>query len=227
MVGSLEPLRGIQLLTDQAYQSLKTAILNLTLAPGEPIVETAVAQRLGVSKTPVRDALRRLEKEGLVVFYPYKGFYVAPISREDICEVYQLRGLLEGMAARIAAESLTKEQFEVVENLLNQAEQALNRGDERACGELSKEFHRFVVRTVKNRRLEAVLDNLSDHEERFYNLVFGIPGRLRRSVDEHWQVYRALVERDGLKAEAAVHEHVNSFLKEFLADERVRRVTEP
>lgn len=227
MLASLEPLPGAQLLTDQAYERLKRAILGLSLAPGEPLVETAIAQQLGVSKTPVRDALRKLEKEGLVVFYPYKGFYVAAISREDICEVYQLRGLLEGFAARVAAQSMSPEDLAALEQLLRQAEAALERSEESHCRELGRQFHKALVRAVRNKRLEAILDNLSDHEERFYNLLFGIPGRLRRSVAEHWEIFRAIEEHDGYKAEAAVHAHVNSFLRDFLADENVQRLTKP
>ncbi|MGB9866871.1 MAG: GntR family transcriptional regulator [Bacillota bacterium] len=227
MLGSLDPLPGAQLLTDQAYQRIKKAILSLSLSPEQPLVETAIAQQLGVSKTPVRDALRRLEKEGLVVFYPYKGFYVAPISREDVREVYQLRGVLEGFAARVAAQSMSQDDLQALEQLLRQAEEALAQSKEAQCRELGKQFHRALVHAVRNRRLEAILGNLSDHEERFYNLLFGIPGRLQRSLAEHWEIFRLIQMGDGHKAEAAVHAHVDSFLRDFLADENVKRLTKP
>lgn len=214
-------------LTERAYQSIKAAIINLVLRPGQPLVETSLAQQLHISKTPVRDALRKLEKEGLVVFYPYKGFYVAPISREDIREVYHLKSLLEGMAARVAARTLTKEQIEEAESLIEGADDAIRRGDEDACRALGDQFHRFLIAAVRNRRLEALMDNLSDHQERFFKLIFGIPGRLQRSTLEHRRVFEAIVEGDELKAEAAVHAHMESFIQEFLENEKIKEITDP
>ncbi|MGE5541599.1 MAG: GntR family transcriptional regulator [Bacillota bacterium] len=226
-MGSLEPLQVNLPLAERAYQSLKAAILSLSLKPGQPLVETALAQQLCISKTPVRDALRKLEKEGLVVFYPYKGFYVAPVSRDDICEVYYLRRLLEGAAAREAAKTLSEEQLAEGEHLLELAEEALERGDEAACCELGNEFHRFIVQGVHNRRLEALLDNLSELQGRFSRLVFGIPGRMEKSTAEHRRILEALRKGDGREAEEAVYAHIDSFLPEFLANERIQELTEP
>lgn len=214
-------------LAERAYQSVKAAILSLSLRPGQPLVETAIGQQLHISKTPVRDALRKLEKEGLVVFYPYKGFYVAPVSRDDVREVYYLRRLLEGAAAREAARTMSEEQLAEGEHLLELAEEALRRGDEAACSELGNEFHKFIVQAVRNRRLEALVDNLSEHQGRFSRLVFGIPGRMEKSMAEHRRILDALRKGDESGAEAAVHAHIDSFLPEFLANERMQELTEP
>ncbi len=99
----LHRVTGPVSLKDKAYHAIKAAILSLKLKPGDPLVESDLAQQLGISKTPVRDALLELEREGFVTKVPFKGTYVTEITLKDVREVFQVRAVLEGLAARLAA----------------------------------------------------------------------------------------------------------------------------
>ena len=104
---SITPIDGPNSLKDRAYHRIKAAILNLELKPGDPLVEGELAERLGISKTPVRDALTELRREGLVTKIPYSGTCVSEITQQDIRDIIQIRGVLEALAARLATPLLT------------------------------------------------------------------------------------------------------------------------
>jgi len=208
----LSPVPGPSSLKDQAYQAIKDAILAVKLKPGEALVESELAEQLGVSKTPVRDALLELEREGLVTKILFKGTYVSEVTERDVREIFELRAVLEGLAARLAAPLLSEEELERAEELLAAQEEALSEGKIELASQLGKQFHDMIIQKADNRRLVPILRNLDDHLQRFRLLSDQISGRLNKSVKEHRRVLLALKEKDPGVAEEMVRAHLHSVL---------------
>ncbi len=201
-----------QPLKDKAYAALKHAILTARLEPGMPLVESELAQQLGISKTPIRDALQELEREGFVTRALYKGAQVSDVTVKDIVEVFQLRAVLEGLAARLVAPHFLDEELDRLSRVLSSAEAALEAGDRRLCSEEGRKLHFAIIDKAQadNSRLASIIRNLDDHVQRFRILSDRIIGRLDKSVVEHRRVLDALCQRDALAAEQAMRDHLFS-----------------
>ncbi|HIQ04986.1 MAG TPA: GntR family transcriptional regulator, partial [Anaerolineae bacterium] len=206
---------GPSSLKERAYIALKSAILSLDLKPGQALVESDLAEQLGVSKTPVRDALQELEREGFVVRVPYKGTYVAQVNWKDIEEIFQLRAVLEGLAVRLATLRLTADDWEKGERLLARAQEALAQGDRELCSRLGRQFHKLFIRKADNQRLASIMYNLEDHLQRFRRMSDQIGGRLEKSQEEHRRVLEAVKQRNALLAEEAMRSHMHSVLRDL------------
>lgn len=202
-------------LKDKAYAAIKDAILTLTLEPGTPVVESDLAERLGISKTPVRDALQELEREGFVARIPFTGTYVTDVTTTDIIEVFQLRAVLEGLAARLAAQLFTDAELDQLAGDLSAAEAALEQGDLVLCSEKNRQLHHAIIDKAGNERLRLIIHNLDDHIRRFRVLSDQIRGQLDASVQEHRRILNALYEHDPAAAEEAMREHLFSVLQDL------------
>ena len=202
-------------LKHKAYASIKDAILTLKLEPGAVLVEGDLAQQLGVSKTPVRDALQELEREGFVTRILFKGSYVTDVTMRDMTEVFQLRAVLEGLAARLAAPHFSQADLDRIGRSLTAAEAALAKGDLALCSELGQAIHLAVIDRAGNDRLAWIIHNLDDHLRRFRILSDRIIGRLNRSVLEHRRVLSVLQQQDPDAAEQAMREHLFSVLQDL------------
>jgi DNA-binding GntR family transcriptional regulator len=148
---------------DTAYLQIKQAILDCVLAPGESLVETRLAEELGVSRTPIRRAIARLEQEGFVVADPSKGYNVAGISQDDLAEMYELRAILECHLVRKTAERFSQEELAEIEAALQDADQALGREDYPSFLATNRKFHHAFDRKYGNQRISDVLANLDEH----------------------------------------------------------------
>jgi DNA-binding GntR family transcriptional regulator len=202
-------------LKDKAYKAIKSAIVSLKLKPGDPLVESDLAQQLGISKTPVRDALLELEREGFVTKVLFKGTYVTEITLKDVREVFQVRAVLEGLAARLAAPFFSAEDLEEAEKIITAAEATLAEGDIALCSEHGKRFHRLIINKADNQRLQTIILNLDDHLERFRLLSDQINGRLNKSLKEHKKILEALGRKNPLAAEEAARGHLFSVLQDL------------
>jgi len=202
-------------LKDKAYKAIKSAILSLKLKPGDPLVESDLAQQLGISKTPVRDALLELEREGFVTKVLFKGTYVTEITLKDVREVFQVRAVLEGLAARLAAPFFSAKDLEEGEKIITAAEAALAEGDIALCSEHGKRFHRLIINKADNQRLQTIILNLDDHLQRFRLLSDQINGRLNKSLKEHRKILEALGRKDPLAAEETARGHLFSVLQDL------------
>jgi DNA-binding GntR family transcriptional regulator len=205
-------------LKDQAYLAIKAAILSMELEPGYPLVESELAEQLGISKTPVRTALHELERDGLVTKVLYKGTYVTEITGDDIREVFQLRAVLEGFGARLSVPALDKEDLAQGRELLSSTETALEAGDRALASQLGAQFHDLIRRKAGNERLLHILHNLDDHTQRFRLLSDRISGRLEKSLGQHKAILEALEARDPELAERRVREHLSSVIEELSAE---------
>ena len=223
MLTSIFPTRHDRAkVTDWVFDELKAAIIDLRLPPGEPLREAALAESLGVSKTPIRAALSRLEQEGLVQSTSFKGAVVGEYTRHDLIEIYELRDMLEGWAVREAATSMGEEQFERLDALIALGEKLRKKGDLEALSEVIDEFDRFLFEQVTNARIRALIDNLRAHLTRIGHLTAELPGRLQTSVDEHAAIAHALRSRDPGAAAAALRGHIMSVRDDQLRSLEVR-----
>jgi DNA-binding GntR family transcriptional regulator len=204
-------------MTDWVCDELREAIVNLRLRPGEPLREAALAEKLGVSKTPLREAFARLEQEGLVETTSFKGAVVTGYSERDLKEIYELRALLEGAAARSAAEHADDATLRALRDVLDRSRALRDAGDLVGLAELLGRFDVIVYSQVTNDRIGALIDNLRAHLTRIGRLTEDIPGRVEASVEEHAAIVDAILARNPDEAERLMRVHIASVLADQLA----------
>ena len=215
---TLPKLQDSPSLSERAYQTIREAILSLQFKPGEYISIQELSNQLGVSRTPVRDALLRLEKDGLVSIVPYKGAYVSKVSAKDIEEVMELRILLEGYAARKAANFLSSGELAQAEKILVRAEKAYNEGKYIEAANIGHHIHELMLSKVRNDRFTKILERLDTHYERIRQHSTGLKGdRLKKSMEQHRRLFEALKVADADKAETVMTDHLSSVRDDVLS----------
>ena len=147
-------------LRDVVFNTLRDAIINGDIEPGERLIEISLADTLGVSRTPVREAIRELETEGLVVMTPRKGAEVAKISNKDLTDVLEVRRVLEVLAVELACEKITPEQLARLEENLNDFDACVGKGSASDLSSLDENFHEIIYNATDNKRLVQILSNL-------------------------------------------------------------------
>ena len=210
---SYQPLREV------VCESLRDAIRKGILKPGQRIMEIKLAEELGVSRTPVREAIRKLELEGYVVMMPRRGTYVADMSIRDINEIFEIRTALESLSNGLAAEHITEDELEHLQRLLVVIGGYIKEYEdgpvcEAAMDKIVKtdiEFHDLLYHAARNNRLVGIISNLRDQLTRFRTLSMSYPGRLEATLDEHREIVETIANGDGRAArKAAVHHMENS-----------------
>ncbi|MHB1406021.1 MAG: GntR family transcriptional regulator [Desulfitobacteriaceae bacterium] len=197
---SYKPLREI------VFEAMREAIIGGVLKPSERLMEIQLAEEMGVSRTPVREAIRKLELEGFVVMIPRKGAYVAGVSHKDVADVFEIRAALEGLAAGLAAERITDDEIEQMERVLLYKE-----GEERDLELIVKsdtDFHALVYKASRNQRLVQILENLREQIQRFRATSLAVPGRVRDAIEEHRAIVEALANHDVEKAQELANSHI-------------------
>lgn len=197
-------------LGDHTYEAIRQAIISGVFAPGSRLTVDAVAKRLGVSRTPVKESLVRLEREGLVRVVPRRGAFVAMLSAEEVLELYDLREVLDGLAARKAAERITPQELAVLAGHLRRADKYAAAGDLARYSDTDLAFHQVIRQASKSPRIVEMLENLRDQTRLLMSTSITLAGRLQRSIDEHRQIYEALRRRDGAAAEEAARAHMRA-----------------
>jgi DNA-binding GntR family transcriptional regulator len=198
---------GAATTADAAYLALRHAILQGDLAPGERLRSDALAGDLKVSRTPVREALRKLEAEGLVE-RSGSGLIVREFSEKDLTELFYVREALEGMAARLAAENATPGEIAEIRELLDDMEAVRQRGDVAALRPLTAEFHRVIGRAAHNGRLLQSLESLLQHVRQMQtSTLLHIEGRPVAALQEYREILRAIEAHDADRAEALARAH--------------------
>lgn len=196
-------------LREMVFESLREAILQGRLRPGERLMEIQLAEEMGVSRTPVREAIRKLELEGFVVMVPRKGAYVAGISVKDIVDIFEVRAALEGLAAGLAAERITDEEMDQLERSIHK----INLSDEhdlKAIVEGDTTFHALIYKSSRNQRLEQIIMNLHEQINRFRITSLSQPGRLKIALDEHTKIVEAISDRNVEEAHQLATEHIEN-----------------
>ena len=147
-------------LRDVVFENLREAIVEGRLKPGQRLMEVQLAEQLGVSRTPVREAIRKLELEGLVVMLPRKGAYVANMSLKDLIDVLEIRASLEGLAASLAAERTTDEDIKKLESIVEEFKDGINESNVEALLRKDVEFHECIFKAANNKKLEKMINTL-------------------------------------------------------------------
>jgi DNA-binding GntR family transcriptional regulator len=203
-------------LSEQAYHLIKEKIITLELAPSSVIDEQALMEELELGRTPIREALHRLATEGLVNIVPRRGMFVANINITDLQKVFEVRMLLEGFCARLAAERITEEQITQMEAVLQELEQAPNR-DVEALMALDERFHALLYQAPGNEFLAEALDRLYAQSLRLWYLVVDRLADLVGEIAVHREIIPALKARDGAWAEALMRQHIAGFQRKIRA----------
>jgi DNA-binding GntR family transcriptional regulator len=207
--GRLAPIQRPRSLAEYAYRRLKASILSNELTPGQRLKEESLASQLGVSPTPLRQALSRLEQEELIHTIPHQGRFVAEITLKSVKDVYQVRRELEGLAIQLSTPALLQEDLEELEVLFRQTEAQIELGNYDLCFESDARLHELVVRHVQNQWLVWMLDVLHDHARRVRAFLAPMPvSAVLQSFREHRAILEALKDRDPAKARALMEEHL-------------------
>lgn len=204
-----KPLREI------VFETLREAIIQGRLEPGERLMEIQLAEEMGVSRTPVREAIRKLELEGFVVMVPRKGAYVAGVSVKDIVDVFEVRAALEALAAGLAAERATPEELEEMERASLQIYEASD-GQIDNIVERDTDFHNLIYKASRNQRLIQIITLLKEQIQRFRTTSLSQPGRLKHAVDEHKAIIEAISDRNVELANNLAREHIETAEQIFL-----------
>lgn len=200
-------LRKGNTLAYRVYEIVKDRILSAELPPGTRLKDDELARTFGVSNTPVREAIRELEKDGLVETIPYSGRFVKKMSVEETREVYDVRMALEALAARLAVERITESQLEEMEKALEEYELAFERDDIAAGLEADLAFHDLLVQASGNSALLRIVSDLANRIQVLRQLDEG-KMRRKQSLEDHKAILQALKQGDDGKAEVKVRRHI-------------------
>ena len=195
-------------LRDVVFQTLRQAILRGKLQPGERLMEIHLAQQLGVSRTPVREAIRMLEQEGLVIMIPRKGAIVAEITKSDLEDVLEVRAALEELAVKKACRNISQEQLQELKKAAGKFAASLQKEDLLACAQADVAFHEIISAATENRRLIQILNNIREQIYRYRLENLKDKSSHANLVEEHTAICRALEERSEEKASEAVRVHI-------------------
>jgi len=209
-------LRKPSALKDWAYGIIKDSILSFRFPPGAQLRIEQLADEMGISRTPIREALLKLESDGLVRTVPRVGFFVTEITKRDLEELFELRELLESYAAGKIAPLLTDDDLAHIKRLLETSVSAVERGDLDEFLKAEIAFHTFLIEGCDNRRLVEVMKGLEDLTHRERVLSLRSLENVRESLTEHQRIAEALHQRDGELASRRMREHIRNVRKRML-----------
>lgn len=207
-----KPIREI------VYESLRKTIISGIIPVGERIVEKEYAERLNISRTPVREALSRLEMEELVEYLPRVGMVIKRISVEDVIEIYKIRHNLEVLATTTAMENITKDEIKEIEDLLTLTEQKNEEGDVEEVIRLFGEFNSSIYKASRMKRLAGMISRLNEYLQRFRNISISEDERREKALKEHREILEAIVHKDKVGIEDIIKRHLDYSLEIVIAE---------
>ena len=204
-------------LRGRVFQSIREDILSGRYEQNTELKEAAIGAELGVSRTPVREALRQLELEGLVTIIPNRGAYVNMITAKDVQDIYVIRSMLEGLCARWATQSITAEQLDSMEETLCLSEYHTSKKNYEKLYELDSLFHEQLYEAGGSRILNHILSDFHDYVKMVRKATISTSSRSVTSTEEHRAIFEAIKEKDPDKAEALAKEHVKHTIESIQA----------
>lgn len=202
-----KPIERHQTLREKILENIRDSILKGTLKAGERVSEPDLAERYGISRTPIREAFRQLESEGYLTVVPRKGAVVTALSERDVEEFYSIKSILEGYAARLAAEKLTDRDIERLETINERLAKLALAGDVKTFFRVHNEFHEQFIRASGNEKLLELIQQLLKKFDRLRIASLSLPGRMEISVQEHVKIIDAFKLRDGDTADLLVRKN--------------------
>lgn len=209
------PLREI------VYEELKMQILKGEITPGTRMMEVEMAEEMGVSRTPIREAIRKLEKEGLVTIEPRRGAYASKISTKDMIEILEVRQNMEGLAAYFAAQRMQDEDKEKLQVLAQEYEAAVEARDTAEMIKIDTKFHHTIVEGCDNKILMQIMEQLQELVLRFRYLYYDNFKRGEKMPAEHAAIYKAIIKGDEQAAREAAFMHIER-LKEMIQEDNIK-----
>lgn len=194
------------------FDTLKQRIISGEYEPGQRLIANDLAEEFDISRMPVREALTRLASTGLVELIPYKGAIVNELTAEDYVEIFYIRSVLEGLAARLACPNMTEEDLEKMRSANEEIEKMIEQ-DDVDFQRVNRLFHSTIWGRTGSDRLRELLSNLYSEAAQYRHLTMIYPGRMKEVYEEHKQFLDALYDRDAEKAEESVRKHYESTLQ--------------
>ncbi len=218
-VSKRKPLR------EEVYESLKKSILYGKLKAGQRLVEEQIANQVGISRTPVREAFYKLERDDLVRRLPKGGFAVREFTREDVEEIFGIRSALESYAAYLATLHITPDKLSTLEKKVDESESALKKGDHEKLIQLHTEFHDLLYKACKSKKLIELINNFRDYFFRYRSALLHAPGGFQTSITDHRQMLKAMKEKKPRVVEKLVRDHLERGKEIILREISKGRVT--
>ncbi len=199
-----KPIERHQTLREKILETIREAILKGQLKPGEKVAEPELAERFGISRTPIREAFRQLESEGYLTVIPRKGAVVTSLSERAVEEFYAIKSILEGYAARMAADNLTDKDIEKLEGINERLAQLAAEGDVKTFFKVHNEFHELFIKAAENEKLQELITQMMLKFNRLRLASLSLPGRMEISVQEHKKIIEAFKSKNGEMADNLV-----------------------
>jgi DNA-binding GntR family transcriptional regulator len=218
MAGKLSKinLNDYKPLREVIFNTLREAIIAGELKPGERLMEVKLAEKMGVSRTPVREAIRKLELEGLVDMFPRKGAHVAELSAKDIMDVLEVRASLDALATALAAERIFDEEIKELKHVLTQFISYSEKDNLQGVIKKDVEFHDLIYRASRNERLIQIASNLREQVQRFRVIYLKDFSSSRDIIKEHEAIFEAVSDRDVKSAQRLALIHINNQQKTII-----------
>jgi DNA-binding GntR family transcriptional regulator len=194
-------------LREKILETIRDAIIAGARKPGEKVAEPELAERFGISRTPIREAFRQLESEGYLTVIPRKGAVVVSFSEKDVEEFYAIKSILEGYAARRACENLSQRELDKLETINARLLHLADENDFKAFFKVHNDFHDLFIRAAGNEKLYELIMNLVGKFQRLRTASLSLPGRMHISVQEHQKIIEAFRERKADLAEQLVRKN--------------------
>lgn len=196
-----------QTLRERILETIRDAIITGSMKPGEKVAEPELAERFGISRTPIREAFRQLESEGYLKVIPRKGAVVAAFTQKDVEEFYAIKSILEGYAARKACERMAEKDIEKLEHVNDKLRHLAGDGDVKHFFKIHNDFHDLFLRAAGNDKLYELISSLVDRFQRLRLASLSLPGRMSMSVGEHEKIIDAFRRRNADEAEHLVRKN--------------------
>ncbi|MDF2716692.1 MAG: GntR family transcriptional regulator [Paenibacillus sp.] len=204
-----------QNISEELVKYIKQQIITGELNPGDRIVETKLARELGVSQTPVREAIRHLHGEGIITIVPNKGPMVRTLDMKDVFEIYSVRSMLEGLAIRLATQNATEEQIAGLESFYEQMKQKQHDESVPSLLQDSSHIHRTIIEMAGHSRLMNMYQSIS-FQISLVNRLLGAKSTKQKEVDQHLELIEALKKRDPDYAEQTMRKHIFRSYRDFV-----------
>lgn len=210
-------------LRDVVFNTLRQAILTGELKPGERLMEIHLADRLGVSRTPIREAIHKLEREGLVTIIPRRGAEVAQITEKSMNDVLEVRRALDALCVELACDRITEEGLENLKAACDNFEQCVKTKDSKKIAQADVALHDIIVQATGNQRLIQLVNNLSEQMYRYRFEYIKDSSQHKTLVEEHRIIYRSIMAKDKETAAAAARTHIDNQEKAIIRQIRLDR----
>jgi len=203
-------------LTERVYQDFRRKIITGAIPGGSRLVETTLAAKLKVSRTPVREALHKLALEGLLYSIPRAGYIVEEMSDHDIQDLFKTRTAIEEIVVKWAMEKITPQELELLKKNLQKTDEVIKSGETKMMMSLDNEFHQIIYKAARSKTLYKISQTLSDHTYKFRLACIHIPDIARRAKEGHLAIYEAIRSKDPRKAQKSVEDHLITVRKDIL-----------